>query len=815
MSSLESPESPKFKGGRKRKSPSEESPEGKSSSNKDQPPKKNAHKLIEKRYRNRLNENIAALRDSVPSLRVMSRTAKEGQDEDEDEDLGGLTPAHKLNKATVLSKATEYILHLERRNKRLLDEMRTLKLRVDSYERLHMAGLMPKIAAIVPPEVSMAEKSSTANVLHYHGSVMQGPPKGMIPVPENVRRLHQYQLNQTHYAHPPTAYPVHATPDGRPVAPVRKNTVNGRSANGLMGKLMVGSLAGLMLVEGYREQEKSTDQPSGRGLFALPLDILSRFSEILVSELLEHQGLPLLKITLVFAALFYLVMPLFEAKPKCMKDGLSTLVRLSAAPSPAAPIEVRRKAWLTAIQTVWVPRHNFLLEVAALLLKTCKLSARKLIGWPGYAFLTGTTKEQEAARVKAWEIALDAQLAGGDAEISKSRLVLTLLASGTLPATPGRLLLKALHIRVLLWEVANSGYGEWFMFDELTAKLARRYWNAARMEQKLMRTNGASPTEDSKELPDHLAALLDMECEDVLIDSIVQRAYNLAWNRPQPAGTQPNEAMDAVTEDTAIRSPLDALAAWWSSVTLNDVLLQYLDSYSTTSTTTLSNDLEQDLNLAITTAPPGSGPHQRALAAKAIFASTDRESHVATAYAALPTASSPLLLPSPLRDGTVVSSPRTTLMNFVSDTPAPQDVRVALTLAKCLSLAELSSATTDPTPANRAATLLNTIHLPAASFTLLSFVAALRTLQVFSRDRKLRGQTRRGLEHVATSMRLWIGREVGGRSGFSSEARGRIVEVCLRVVLGREGFGGEDEDDEEEDAGYVSQIDEGGGRGGK
>lgn len=56
--------------------------------------------MIEKRYRNNLNDKIAELRDSVPSLRVMS---KHEQDEDEDmnggeEDLQGLTPAHKLNK---------------------------------------------------------------------------------------------------------------------------------------------------------------------------------------------------------------------------------------------------------------------------------------------------------------------------------------------------------------------------------------------------------------------------------------------------------------------------------------------------------------------------------------------------------------------------------------------------------------------------------------------------------------------------------------------------------------------------------------------
>lgn len=57
--------------------------------------------MIEKRYRTNLNDKIAALRDSVPALRIMSKSAR-GEDTTEDrEELHGLTPAHKLNKATV------------------------------------------------------------------------------------------------------------------------------------------------------------------------------------------------------------------------------------------------------------------------------------------------------------------------------------------------------------------------------------------------------------------------------------------------------------------------------------------------------------------------------------------------------------------------------------------------------------------------------------------------------------------------------------------------------------------------------------------
>lgn len=67
----------------------------------DHPVKKTAHNMIEKRYRTNLHDKIAALRDSVPSLRIMCKSAR-GEDTTKDrEELHGLAPAHKLNKATV------------------------------------------------------------------------------------------------------------------------------------------------------------------------------------------------------------------------------------------------------------------------------------------------------------------------------------------------------------------------------------------------------------------------------------------------------------------------------------------------------------------------------------------------------------------------------------------------------------------------------------------------------------------------------------------------------------------------------------------
>lgn len=119
-------------------------------------PKKTAHNMIEKRYRTNLNDKIAALRDSVPALRVMVHRLEHAEqnpnsnddimDEikaeaglDPEDDLGGLTPAHKLNKATILSKATEYIALLERKNRALAKENTSLRNRVEGFEMLVMS----------------------------------------------------------------------------------------------------------------------------------------------------------------------------------------------------------------------------------------------------------------------------------------------------------------------------------------------------------------------------------------------------------------------------------------------------------------------------------------------------------------------------------------------------------------------------------------------------------------------------------------------------------------------------------------------------
>lgn len=775
-SSSSSPE-PVLANPKKRKSSESEDSDAGHVAKKDKPApmKKTAHNMIEKRYRTNLNDKIAALRDSVPSLRVMSRPNGGNEEDDDPEDLEGLTPAHKLNKATVLSKATEYIRHLEKRNKRLMEELNTLKSRMDSYEKMAISGQL----ALGPGRSPDGTRYHEDPFAHAASMVppQMAAPQGLIPVPESMANLHRRPPPQPHYAPQHATYPAY--PNNVRQGVHGPPMVNGPRGNGMMGKLMVGSLAGLMILEGFSGREELSDAPAARGLFSLPVHILAVLTPR-VSFGAASAQIPLAKLLLIFGAVFYLIAPLLDFKPKTKKRALPP-VQLTRAPSLAAPVEARQKAWLTAIQTVWVPRHAFWLEAAALGLKMVKLSVRKLTGWQGYAYLTGSTKEQEAARIKAWNIALDAQLTGGDAEISKSRLILTLMASATLPDTPARLMLKALHIRVLLWEFANTGYAGWRIFYEISAKLARSYWNAARSEQKIAVNMASKPESEAEPLPGHLAALLDMECDDVLIPCIVQRAYNLAWNRPSAENTTVDESMDSVVEDFSISSPLDALASWWSCVTLKRALAACLTSKHCQATVAAM----QDLKLACSTAPPTSQAHLRALVAKAVVLDETRSDHTTAALQVLP---SPLSS-SPLKE---VSSSNSLLLNLVGDAPVATDVQIALTFAKCLSLMD-----SDNVEARRRATfVINNTAVPETTVTLLSFVAGYKLLDRLFQDARLWPEVSAGLERLASSLRRWVGHESGRRSGISRKTRGRLVGRCLEAAKLLAGLAAPDEVDD-------------------
>ncbi|KAI8388080.1 helix-loop-helix DNA-binding domain-containing protein [Radiomyces spectabilis] len=92
--------------------------------------KKVAHNAIERRYRNNINDRIRDLKNVVPALykaKIKEKTGQSLEDEEDDsnsdteEIVEGVEVAKKLNKATILRKATEYISFLKHSNE-LVDQ---------------------------------------------------------------------------------------------------------------------------------------------------------------------------------------------------------------------------------------------------------------------------------------------------------------------------------------------------------------------------------------------------------------------------------------------------------------------------------------------------------------------------------------------------------------------------------------------------------------------------------------------------------------------------------------------------------------------
>ncbi|KAK0742333.1 hypothetical protein B0T21DRAFT_283020 [Apiosordaria backusii] len=768
-----------------------------------QPPKKTAHNMIEKRYRTNLNDKIAALRDSVPSLRIMSKSAR-GEDTTEDrEELHGLTPAHKLNKATVLAKATEYIRHLEKRNNRLIDENSSMQARIAAFEKLFMAGAMTGQLPnpLQQPPTPVQYPQDAVPFMNTPIATTRGPdPAGMIPIPDDIKRiLTSQQMNAG------SPYPVPGQHFQQNPAMIRQQQLQQQQQqqqqaqssrwNPYLGKLMVGSLAGLMLFEAYVEKEQNPETTEGRGLMGVPVHLIAAFVRsthfsiggyyVSASQILSQLrffGLLAAFLWATCASLFNVDIFKPSEKPK------HATAAVQAVPSLASPIHVRRQAWLTAIQTVWVPRHNFFLEAAALIVKSVKYALRNVIGPRGYLMLVGLSEEQEAARVKAWSIALDAQLAGGDNEINKSRLTLTLIASGTLPDTPLRLMMKALHIRVLLWRLNGASW----ITNLMAAKLARSCWNGARELNRILNSLQESNNHADEALPDHLAVLLEQDCDEVLTDDIIQRAHNLAWNQPTTHNVDEIiDGMDAVVEDAAVRSPMDAVAAWYSSLLLHRILCNNLPKTRDESGR-LALETEDAVNLATKVAPIGSNAHVRVLVARAVLGEQKRGAAIVTAMNALGPSLNPDKHPSYSKGvPPLIDSPVTPI---VPDPDAQMALRCAMGIAQLQKFA-------DPPPA--AFTVIDSI-LPAGAdvegMSLLGYTAAYHLMERLHQHAVGRETCSGSLERLAGSLRIWIGSAAGADVGFDGGMRQKMIDRCLAITKSVVGM--------EADPGYASMEDE-------
>ena len=515
----------------------------------------------------------------------------------------------KINKATILTKAIEYIHSLEKKNADLENSEKTLKQHLcDTAEEAENRSDRVSPKELQPPESKPQASSPDIEFTSSSSEV----PQGLIPVPENIRRLRDTGP-QPHYADN-----VCFANREQCSSPGKISIKGGKT----LGKLMVGSLAGLMVLD-----ITCTKSEEDRGLSALPS--LKTMSNVLSQPLAHHLLLhPLVRCLLVFCSLgLVLFLYLFNSKPK-LGQPPAQLAHAAAFKSAPSSVEIRRNAWLTSIQTVWVPRHSILPEMWGLILETHAYMTRQLLGWRSYSWLTGRTEEEETARVRAWEIALDAQLTGGDAELSKGRLVLTLWAAGTLPKTPARIMLKALHLRVMFWQ-ASDAFWVCKTLNFTASRLASYQWKLA---QKLLEsTTDITCRRAEDDMPDHLVALLQCSIEDVLTDANIERLHNLAWNRPANGLNELKFEDDFLAEDdNAMCGPLDILALSSSEYALKEALQAFIRDGKT------SQHCSAKILYALRTAPPGSSSFVRVLAAMAILSENDLASKVTRLVQALP-----------------------------------------------------------------------------------------------------------------------------------------------------------------------------------
>ncbi|PGH27638.1 hypothetical protein AJ80_00651 [Polytolypa hystricis UAMH7299] len=803
--------SPSFSLDRKRKSIADESElvsGAATPASKTLPSKKRSHNVIEKRYRANLNEKIAELRDSVPSLRALARQrsgSANGEGDENDAEI--TTSANKLNKASILSKATEYIKHLELRNKRLDEENLALKNRLRQLEKAQEQSLTNfnfAPGSISSPEsysVSTDSGAHTSPGVFSHTEEFSPdspqnslyPPEGLIKVPDYLKRMRPTGP-QPHYA------------DSHYGPPAGGGGGGSILRRGMPNKFMLGTLAGLMIVGGFENQKKT--QSTERGLFALPLQmtaILYRHFQWLLygftSASWQIRALFRVSMTvLIFIGCTFLVfLYLFNSRPRRPRG--SKLGRSSMSQTLGSSGQFRREAWLTSIQTVWVPNHNFFPEWFAVTSRCVEYMLRCMLGWNLYSQLTGITEDDEKGRLKAWDIALDAQLTGGDAEISKSRLVLTIFAAGTLPRSPARMILKALHCRVLLWRVGRSGSLTCALANRVACILAKYQWQLAQKMQKGL------PEGHDDLLPPHLAALLENDIEVVMTDAILQRASNMTWNRPTQEATDGEDSMlDVVVEDTTVRSPLDALASWWSSRKLQDALIHCLEFDTRPCDKTGSTLFENNLDLALKSAPFASAAYTRAAVVKAVFFDEDRVTNINSVLAALPRSK---------------HRPSISSTNFV-DSSVPPSARVEISIAvRCAMIAAIlkGQAGTDPSEPSQlslhnAIDLFNVLPVDPVELTLLGFSSLYHLLHIVANEERLLPPSPRSssicsssdlststssslpsttssplptpdLARIASGLIYWVRNAYNPiSSGFTTELMDAAVQGCVDICSG-------------------------------
>lgn len=130
------------------------------------------HNIVEKKYRTNMNARIDELKNAVPTLRASVQDVSVT-----DAELDGLIPVLRVNKLNILEKATEYIKHLEAKNRALQSELNSIRAKLWQYNMAHHP---------VPPQ--NANQSRGLSGYFFDGSV---PPDPLQPL-----NIHDAQMQK-------------------------------------------------------------------------------------------------------------------------------------------------------------------------------------------------------------------------------------------------------------------------------------------------------------------------------------------------------------------------------------------------------------------------------------------------------------------------------------------------------------------------------------------------------------------------------------------------------------------------------------------
>ncbi|WBW72771.1 DNA-binding transcription factor, sterol regulatory element binding protein Sre1 [Schizosaccharomyces osmophilus] len=347
-------------------------------------PKKTSHNMIEKRYRTNLNDRICELRDAVPSLRAAA--ALRCGVTLEEEELHGLAPARKLNKGTILAKATEYIRHLESKSKQLTKENKRLSDRLAFYEDPSMAP---------PPSDNNNKSSEPVNVVSSE-----------FPVQDPSRR-HTPQRTRT------------------------SPTLNS------MGRTALNGMVGLGLFN-YFGGGNDTSQ-SIYGLFALPPFLTS----IPFTTITWH----LLKIGIVLLGLFYLLNDrrLFKG---FKSKGKSKVTAMSST-SPSSILFRKTMFEKYCLLDHSSSSLSLFFGLLIFVVKSSFNYISHRISGLYASSETWVYSEQQLADIRNLEKLLDAQLMGGDEKVNHLRLFMVFASSFFLPTTSHTSALQAMYAELI------------------------------------------------------------------------------------------------------------------------------------------------------------------------------------------------------------------------------------------------------------------------------------------------------------------------------------------------------------------------------